>query len=104
MARPQVARITCSQCNGWYDSERELWDHMQTAHRRFASEQGAFQHGGTQPDSFRDLLSTSKEEWAKLSVQLRNRVQVRFNPEELDAIDRFILLASQGSVFDDVCR
>ena len=104
MAQPQVARITCSQCNGWYDSERELRDHMQTAHRNFVSEQSTFQHGGAQPDSFKNQLGTSKEEWAKLSVQLRNRVQARFNPEELDAIDRFILLASQGSVFDHVCR
>jgi hypothetical protein len=104
MAQPQVARITCSQCNAWYDSERELRDHMQAAHRRFVSEQSTFQHGGTQPDSFKNQLAASKEEWATLSVQLRNRVQARFNPEELDAIDRFILLASQGSVFDHVCR
>jgi hypothetical protein len=104
MAQPQMAPITCSQCNGWYDSERELRDHMQTAHRRFVSEQSTFQHGGTQPDSFKNQLGTSKEEWAKLSVQLRNRVQAHFNPEELDAIDRFILLASQGSAFDQVCR
>jgi hypothetical protein len=104
MAQPQAARITCSQCNGWFDSERELRDHMQAAHRRFVSEQSTFQHDGTQPDSFKNQLGTSKEEWAKLSVQLRNGVQARFNPEELDAIDRFILLASQGSVFDHVCR
>ena len=104
MAQPQAARITCGQCNGWYNSESELRDHMQTAHRRFVPEQSTFQHGGAQPDSFKDQLGTSKEEWAKLSVQLRNRVQARFNPEELDAIDRFILLASQGSVFDHVGR
>jgi hypothetical protein len=104
MAQPQVARITCSECNGWYDSERELRDHMQMAHRRFVVEQRTFQHGNTQPDGFKNQLGTSKEEWTKLSVQLRNRVQARFNPEELDTIDRFILLASQGSVFDHVCR
>ena len=104
MAQPQVARITCSQCNGWYNSESELRDHMQTAHRRFVPEQSTFQHGGTQADSFEDQLGTSKEEWAKLSVQLRNRVQARFSPGELDVIDRFIVLVSQGSVFDDVCR
>ena len=104
MAQPKMARITCSQCDGWYDSERELRDHMQAAHRRFVSEQSTFQQEGTQPDSSKNRLGTSKQEWAKLSVQLRNRVQARFNPEELDAIDRFILLASQGSVFDDVCR
>jgi PilZ domain len=45
MAQSQGARITCSQCNGWYDSERELWDHIQAAHRRFFSEQTTFQHG-----------------------------------------------------------
>ena len=104
MAQPQVARITCSQCNGWYDSERELRDHRQAAHRRFVSEQSAFQPGGAQPDSLKNKLDTSKEEWAKLSEQLRNRVQARFNPEELDAIDRFILLGSQASFFDHVCR
>jgi hypothetical protein len=102
MAQPQVARINCSQCDGWYDSERELHDHVQAAHRRFVPEPSIFQHVGTQPDSFRNQVVTSKEEWARLSAQLRNRVQGRFNPEELDAIDRFILLGSQGSVFDHV--
>jgi hypothetical protein len=72
MAQPQVARITCNQCNGSYGSERELRADMQAAHRRFVSEQSTFQHGGTQPDSFNNQLGTSKEEWAKLSVQLRN--------------------------------
>jgi hypothetical protein len=104
MAQPQVARITCSQCDGWYDSERELQHHMQAVHRRSVSEQSTFQHGGTQPDSSKNQVGTSKEEWANLSAQLRDRVQARFNPEELDAIDRFILLASQGSVFDHVCQ
>jgi hypothetical protein len=100
MAQPQAARITCPQCNGWFNSESELRDHMQSAHRRFVPEQSIFQHGAGQPASVEDQLVTSKEEWARLSVQLRNRLQARFNPEELDAIDRFILLASQGSVFD----
>jgi hypothetical protein len=104
MAQPQVARITCSECNGWYDTERELCEHMQRSHRRFVSGESTFQHGGTHPGSFEDQLGASKEEWARLSVRLRNRVQIRFNPEELDAIDRFILLASQGSVFDHLYR
>jgi hypothetical protein len=72
MAQPQMAPISCSLCNGFYDSEHELRDHMRAAHRRFVSEQSTFQHGGTQPDSFNNQLGTSKEEWAKLSVQLRN--------------------------------
>ncbi len=104
MAQPQVARITCSVCNGWYNSESELRNHMQTVHRRFVSEQSTFQQVGAQSDTFEIQLRISKEEWAKLSVQLRNRVQARFNPEEPDAIDQFILLASQSSVFDHVCR
>jgi hypothetical protein len=90
MAQPQEARITCSLCNGWYASESELRDHMQLAHRRFISQQSTLRYGGT------------KEEWVELSVQLRNRVQVHFTPEELETVDRFILLASQGSIFDDV--
>jgi hypothetical protein len=104
MAQPQMARITCSVCNGWYHSESELRDHMQTVHRRFVLQESTFLHSGTHPDSLKNLSSTSKEEWAKLSVQLRNRVQARFEPQALDVIDRFILLASQGSVFDHVCR
>jgi hypothetical protein len=104
MAHPQEARISCNECNGWYNSERELYEHMQTAHRRCVSEQSTLQHGGTLPDGFEKSLGTSKEEWAKLSVQLRNRVQVLFNSKELEAVDRFILLASQGPIFDDVRR
>jgi hypothetical protein len=104
MAQPQMTPITCSECKGWYRSERELRDHMQTVHRGFALEQNSSQHGVTQPDSSKNQIGISKEEWAKFSGQLRNRVQARFNPEELDTIDRFILLASQGSVFDQVRR
>ena len=92
MAQPQMGRITCSQCNSWYASESELWEHVQEVHRRSVPDQIPFQRGA------------SKEEWANLSVHLRNHVQVHFKSEELDAIDRFILLASQASVFDDVCR
>jgi hypothetical protein len=103
MPQPRMARITCRQCNGLYDSERELHDHMRAAHRALVSEQITFRHGGTEPANSKIALGTSKEEWAKLSGQLRNRLQTRFNPEELDAIDRFILLASQGSVYDQVC-
>ena len=85
MAQPQTARITCSQCNGWYNSESELRDHMQAVHRRFVSEQSTLQHAGTHPDSSKNQLGASKEEWAKLSVQLRNGLQARFNSEELEA-------------------
>lgn len=104
MAQPQLARITCSECNGWYDSERTLRDHMQTAHRRFVLEQNSLYQGGSETNSSKDQLGTSKEGWAKLSAELRNLVKGRFDPEELDTIDRFILLASQSSVFDHLCR
>jgi hypothetical protein len=104
MAQPHGSTITCSQCNGCYGSERELWDHMQRSHRRSFSEQSTSKQGASQPESSKDVPSTSNVEWAELSLQLRNRIQVRFNPEELDIIDRFILLASQGSAFDHVCR
>jgi hypothetical protein len=93
MAHPQKARITCSECNSWYASESELWEHVQEVHRRSVPEQSTFERG-----------DTSKEQWANLSVHMRNHVQVHFKSEELDAIDRFILLASQASVFDEVCR
>lgn len=51
MAQPQMAQITCSECNAWYNSERELLDHKKTAHRGFGSEQSGSQPGDTQPDS-----------------------------------------------------
>jgi hypothetical protein len=104
MAHPQEARITCNECNGWYNSESELYEHMRTAHRRFASDEGTIPLGGPPPDCLEDQLVISKEEWASLAVRLRNHVQIRFNPEELDTIDRFILLASHGSIFDQLCR
>jgi hypothetical protein len=104
MAQSQPARNTCSECNSMYDSDRALRDHMQTAHPTFVLEQSTFQLRGTQPDSFKNQIGTSKEEWAKLSVELRNLVQARFSPEELDTVDRFILLGSQGAVFDRLCR
>src|SRR5580704_16475204 len=98
MAQPQLVRITCSVCNGWYDSDRALHDHMQTAHRRFVSEQSTVQRGTAYPGGVRNQLGISNEGWAKLSTELRNLIQARFTQEELDSIDRFILLASQGSI------
>jgi hypothetical protein len=41
MAQAEMARITCSQCDALYNSERELHDHKKTAHREFGSEQGS---------------------------------------------------------------
>ena len=50
MAQPQTARITCSQCNARYDSERELGEHMKTAHRGGGSEQCSSQREGAEQD------------------------------------------------------
>jgi len=50
MAQTQLARITCSVCNGWYNSESELRDHMQTFIAGLAQNKSTLQHGGTQPD------------------------------------------------------
>jgi hypothetical protein len=47
MAQPQTGRITCSQCNASYNSERELQEHMKTAHRQRGSEQGSFERDDT---------------------------------------------------------
>jgi hypothetical protein len=58
MAHPQEARISCRECNSWYNSERELCEHMQTAHRRCDSGQSTFKHGGTPPDGFEKQLGT----------------------------------------------
>jgi hypothetical protein len=101
MAYPPGAQISCNECNGWYSSESELYNHMQTAHRRCAAQKLPLQHNYASPVSLKNQIGSPKEEWAKLSVQLRNRIRLRFNSRELEIIDRFILLASQGSVFDD---
>jgi hypothetical protein len=50
MAQPQTGRITCSKCNASYDSERELHDHIKTAHRQGGSEAGSPQRDDTQQD------------------------------------------------------
>jgi hypothetical protein len=104
MAQPREARISCTECNSFYASEIELWEHMQEAHRRCVSEPSPFHHGCMQPESHRNRFGTTKEEWANVSVHLRNHVQIHFKSEELNAIDRFILLASEASIFDEVCR
>jgi hypothetical protein len=36
-----IQATRCRQCNAWYDSERELQDHLATAHHKFGSEQSS---------------------------------------------------------------
>ena len=57
-----MAQITCSQCNGWYDSERELREHIQGAHRRFFSEESVLQHDRKQLDDFEVTGDTLNED------------------------------------------
>jgi len=58
MAQPQMARLTCSQCNAWYNSEHALRDHMRTAHRAFGSEQDLFP-SSVQEDRVKQGCTTS---------------------------------------------
>jgi hypothetical protein len=61
MAQSEAARISCNECNGWYNSERELRDHMQTVHRRFVSDQSTFQTDRKQQDNLKHDPDPSKE-------------------------------------------
>lgn len=104
MPQPREARISCKECNSFYASEIELWEHMREVHRRSVSEPSPFHHGSTGTESRKNRFGTTKEEWANVSVHLRNHIQVHFKSEELNVIDRFILLASEASIFDEACR
>jgi len=63
MAHAAPARITCSVCDGWYPSERELLDHMQAAHRRFVSAPSAPQYAGTKTENIRTEPRNPNDEW-----------------------------------------
>jgi hypothetical protein len=41
LRREQMAQTTCSECNAQYNSERELRDHLATAHRKFGTAQSS---------------------------------------------------------------
>jgi hypothetical protein len=47
-----MPQTTCNHCNATYNSERELRDHLGTAHRMFPSEQRAFEPEPAQTTSF----------------------------------------------------
>jgi hypothetical protein len=61
MTRPQEARSSCSQCNGWYNSEIELYEHMQAVHRRCVPSLNAFRHELNRPRDFDTQLRISKK-------------------------------------------
>jgi hypothetical protein len=43
-----MTQTSCSQCDAYYNSERELRDHLETAHRKFGSEQSGSELGDKQ--------------------------------------------------------
>ena len=71
MAQAQTARITCRVCDGWYETDRDLREHMQAAHRRFISapssapnsSPGDTQYVGAQPQNVKTQPRTPHEEW-----------------------------------------
>jgi len=63
MTHPQEARISCKECNGWYNSESELYEHMQTVHRRCVPQQSTIPREVTQPNDFNTHMPRSKKEW-----------------------------------------
>ena len=92
MAQPQMARITCSQCDGWYGSERELRDHMQAAHRRFDSEQGSSHTELLKSDrSFSKRRDAQTEpaitESVKLEKQEAPQKEIEVQQKEADDLD-----------------
>jgi hypothetical protein len=80
MAHAAPARITCSVCDGWYPSERELREHMQAAHRRFVSAPSAPQYAGTQTEILKTEPRTPTEEWPNSEtnpIPLRPETSIR---------------------------
>ena len=57
---PHIPLVTCPHCNAWYNSERELRNHMQTAHRVFGAGQSNFNHPVGPPDASTIHPSTDK--------------------------------------------
>jgi hypothetical protein len=70
MAQPQMARITCRECNAWWNSERELRDHIQMAHRRGCPEQelplSPVQTNGAKQGGTTSFLAEQENEMDKL--------------------------------------
>jgi Zn-finger nucleic acid-binding protein len=86
MAQPQIARITCSECNAWYSSERELRDHMQMAHRKFVSENSlpsSFVHADVKRGCTTSFLTEERNEMDKLCERTPAEQQEEYNqPDE----------------------
>ena len=74
MTHSQEAGNYCHQCNGWYNSESELYEHMQTVHRRCVPQESAFPREVTQPNDFDNHPPTPKKGWME-----RKRIKGKFN-------------------------
>ena len=61
MAHPQEARISCNECNGWYNSESELYEHMRTVHRRCVSQPSTSRQDLARPGDFNTQLPSKNE-------------------------------------------
>jgi hypothetical protein len=92
MAQPAMARITCSQCNASYNSERELHDHKKRAHREFGSEQGNSHTELLKSDrSFSKRRDTQAEaaitESVKLEKQEAPQKEIELQQKEANDLD-----------------
>ena len=63
MSQSQDGRNSCHQCNGWYNSESELYEHMQTVHRRCVPQQSNFPREVNEPNVFDSQMPRSTKEW-----------------------------------------
>jgi methyl coenzyme M reductase gamma subunit len=54
--REQMAQTTCSRCSARYNSERELRDHLGTAHRKFGQEQTSSEPNNTKLELSADIV------------------------------------------------
>lgn len=67
-----MAQTVCNQCDAQYNSERDLRNHMRTAHRKFGAEQRGPDSGDARTHSF--VMQDQKEH----ESQLENPGEARF--------------------------
>jgi len=74
MTQSQDGRNSCHQCNGWYNSESELYEHMQTVHRRCVPQQSNLPREVNEPNDFDSPMPRSTKEWME-----HKRAKEKFN-------------------------
>jgi hypothetical protein len=86
-----MAEITCKRCDAYYNSERELRDHMQAVHRIFRSENSARPAAAelksstsetTEKQSYESVLASVKEEMAapRLAESVKVKAERQLRP------------------------